>query len=92
MNTDADTDTATAAPMSPTRLQLYQAVEQAKGDIERERPLAVAREPGYMTCWGPDAGLHKAHAPVRRAMQRLERATKALKAHDRDTQGGADAL
>jgi hypothetical protein len=73
-----------ASALSPTWLQLHQAVVQAEADVERETPLAVAREPDYMTCWGPDEGLRRAHAPVRRTMRRLERAKAALKQHEQD--------
>lgn len=75
---------APARTLSATWLRLYQATVQAEADIKRETPLAVAREPDYMACWGADAGLNKAHAPVRRAMQRLELAKRALKQHERD--------
>ena len=73
---------ADADARSPTWQQLHQAVVQAEADLERETPLAVAREPDYMTCWGPDEGLRRAHAPVRRTMRRLELAKEALKLHE----------
>lgn len=68
----------TSAPQDLEFLALQRAVQTATQRVAYETPRAVAKEPDYMSAWGAETGMWKAHAARLRAERALAQAQEAL--------------
>tara|TARA_B100001175_G_scaffold296301_2_gene285104 strand:+ start:59 stop:292 length:234 start_codon:yes stop_codon:yes gene_type:complete len=70
-----------SAPQGSQLLALQYAVQEATEQVARETLRAVAKEPDYMSLWGPETGMRKAHAARLRAERTLKTAKESLQSH-----------